>query len=1122
MFLTNDKGTDSISSRLEQCIKFSSELRILVGFFYFSGWQELYSHLVENEDITLKILVGLKVDRLTSGTVEVGNEVNQSQLDHFQDYKKSLLNGLNQSDLDNELFHKQIGYFIDLMEEGKLEIRKTKDPNHGKIYIFEYNDAKKISEGDKRNGRFITGSSNLTKAGLRGQHELNLEISDHSYDDAKNYFENLWENYSIPITKDDEQRFEIIKLLKERTQSTEVTPFEAYVYMLKTYLELNEGEQLSSSVNKLLEDNGFEVYKYQTDAVNQALNMINNYGGVIIADVVGLGKSVISALVANQLGTRGLIISPPGLIGDRKEQSGWHEYIHKFGLNSWDIESSGMVQQVFESMQENDFGYEVVIVDEAHKFRNEDTADYNALLEICKNKKVILLTATPFNNSPSDIFALLKLFLIPGKSGLVLEDDIEITFSAFKNKFDKISYIQKNLNSKKSDNKRKVKKYYEGMGFQLPVNLELLKEQSKEMANLIKKTIEPVTIRRNRLDLRNDHEYKEEIDNISDVKDPMEILYELEKDQSEFYDKILTDYFGEDGEFKGAIYTPNEYESKKDKKLNEAENRTFMQQRNLFDFMKRLLVKRFESSFGAFDKSISRFLKVHEMVLEFVTKSGRYILDRHLIESFYESADDDNFDEGSIQKIFEEFDRKSKEKKAPKHTRVYDVEEFEFKKEFFDNIRSDIKLFKEIKQLVKELDLIKNDPKRLKVAKQVQEIIRTKSKPLRKVIIFTEYTATVDHLKKYFNEKFEGRVLVCDGAISKKLRNELNTNFNASNKKQENDYDIIITSDKLSEGFNLNRAGVVINYDIPWNPTRIIQRLGRINRIGKKVFEELHIYNIFPTERGEEINKSREIAQQKMLLIHNALGEDSKIFDEDEEPTPSDLYAKINQNPEDTGEESLITRIRNRYNDILVNHPDVVENVERLPNRTKTAKFSDDNNLVVLRKKGMTLHALVSTTEGKATVTSEVSFERLIELTKCEMDERRIDLSPNFWRMYEATKSYTPPKRVEPASEKSINTQAFISLKSLMRSNTIDINTKHFIEQLLQNIKHYKTISKYTLREFIISDTQNSDKVIENILKYRSIVGDDFISTLKQRLSSIEEDVIISVENNQGNKELFS
>src|SRR3990172_8745829 len=163
------------------------------------------------------------------------------------------------------------------------------------------------------------------------------------------------------------------------------------------------------------------------------------------------------------------------------------------------------------------------------------------------------------------------------------------------------------------------------------------------------------------------------------------------------------------------------------------------------------------------------------------------------------------------------------------------------------------------------------------------------------------------------------------------------------------------TSDKLSEGVNLNRAGAVINYDIPWNPTRVIQRLGRINRIGKKVFEALYIYNFFPTQQGADIIKSREIASQKMFLIHPTLGEDAKIFDVDETPSPAELFKRVNQNPEEEEEESTLTRVRRIFHEIATSHPDVINRVEQLPARVKTAKAASKNQLVVFRRKGLRL-----------------------------------------------------------------------------------------------------------------------------------------------------------------------
>ena len=372
--------------------------------------------------------------------------------------------------------------------------------------------------------------------------------------------------------------------------SVKSQPFEAYALILKTYIELQEAKKISDAITRLLDENGFEKYQYQLDAVNQALNVIETYNGVIIADVVGLGKSVIASLIANQLGKRGLILCPPGLIGSKKENSGWWEYWNRFKLYNWDIESSGNLEAVAESIQKNNLEYQVIIVDEAHKFRNQDTSAYEALMDICRGKQVILLSATPFNNSPADVFSLLKLFIVPGASGITIEADLEGRFNAYNYRFKRLSNILKNHNSDNPEKRRKAERDYEKMfGLTPPIDVSVVRGNVNAMANDIKNIITPVVIRRNRLDLKTDFEYKKEISNLSEVKDPVEQFYELATEQSDFYNRIIRDYFSETGHFKGAIYKPNEYESLKEDedKLSEDDNRAFQQQRNLFDFMRR-------------------------------------------------------------------------------------------------------------------------------------------------------------------------------------------------------------------------------------------------------------------------------------------------------------------------------------------------------------------------------------------------------------------------------------------------------------------------------------------------------------------------------------------------------
>ena len=580
--------------------------------------------------------------------------------------------------------------------------------------------------------------------------------------------------------------------------------------------------------------------------------------------------------------------------------------------------------------------------------------------------------------------------------------------------------------------------------------------------------------------------------------------------------------------FKGAIYKPNEYESLKEDedKLSEDDNRAFQQQRNLFDFMRRLLVKRFESSFGAFEKSIQRFLRTNRMVLSFIEKSGKYVMDRKVIENIYDDTDDaDDFTYEAIKEALEEFERNAINHTKPKHTKIYNVETFQFKKEFLDDIKNDIKLFERVEQEIKDLNIIKNDPKREAVLETIKDVLNKETNPRRKVILFTEYTDTVRHLKKYFEKELLGRAMFCDGGITKKFAKELDANFNAKYKEQVDDFDVLITSDKLSEGFNLNRAGLIINYDIPWNPTRVIQRVGRINRMSAKVFDELFIYNFFPTDQGADIVKSREIAQQKMFLIHSALGEDSKIFDADEEPTPSGLFSKISTNPEENDELSTSTIIRNDFNEIIESHPEVIKKISDLPNRVKTAKLFNDNNVVVLRKKGMALFSIVHQYENEKPndKPAEKTFEELIEFVKCGTDEERQQLNSTFWNSYEEIKSYKP-KYKSGRSELALENQANIALKTLLKEKRDDLDQElvSFIDTLLKDIKKYKTLPKYTLRQLKLSTKENSfDELITNIKDLRRRLGDDYLNVILSRIDNIENDVIIAVGNfNKGNERI--
>jgi len=1120
-FITNNDAKD-LKKRLIELIQKSDELKFLVGFFYFSGIRELYKGLKEKPDQKIKILVGLNVDATNYGMIELADQDEQisdeeKTFKFFESVKKSL----NTENFDTKEFYEQVKFFIQLIRDDNLIIRKTYSPNHAKLYLF------KLEEGQVgRKNLFITGSSNLTRAGLSTQEEFNVEISDFGFEDADKYFDKLWDE-AVKITEHAESKKKLIEIVEKDTLIKEITPFEAFVIVLKTYLDSFESRDIGQSLLKILEENGYTTYQYQLDAVKQALAIIDNNNGVIIADVVGLGKTIIACAVARELKKRGIVICPPGLVGDRNKNSGWKKYAEEFRLHDWEVRSLGELENIAEFVDKHQ-DIEIVIIDEAHRFRNQDTKDYEILKNICRNKIVILLTATPFNNRPGDILSLLKLFITPKKSSITLENNLVDKFKTFKGTFDRLGYIKKYWNSPNSAKRKKAEAYYQTFFGENTIQLEKVAQRSHYLAKQIRDVIEPVTIRRNRLDLQHNPYYKDEVQNLSKVADPKEWFFALTKEQSVFYDQVIGQYFGDPddgGQFKGAIYRPFEYEIEKEKiaeeKLSEKDNRQFIQQRNLYDFMRRLLVKRFESSFGSFEQSIKNFKRITGRILEFIQKTGKgdyfkgeYILDRSLLEKIYDLDLDD------IEKSLAEYTEKINNGEYPKNHKVYKIKEFKYKEDFIEHIKSDLKLFDEILAQLSKLDLVKNDPKTDCLLENIKREIKQKpfkGEPKRKIIIFSEYLDTVKYLTPILEKNFSKKVLVVASDLSAHKISQINKGFDASYLDQEDEYDILLASDKISEGFNLNRAGLVINYDIPWNPVRVIQRVGRINRISRKVFNDLYIVNFFPTERGAELVKSREIASNKMFLIHSTLGEDAKIFDIDEEPTPSGLFNRIQQNPDEQEEESFYTKALKEYLKIKKAHPELISALKKYPPRIKVAKRYSENELLVFMRKGrLYIHGVRYDSDNKPDV-YQAAFEDVFDKIACPEDEKALGLSDNFWESYENVKKFKEFRAIPP-SEQSLEQKALNNLTTLINQIHAEhiMPHKDFLRILREDILDYGTLSDFTLRRIANLETTDETKLkrtVAEVIALKKELGEDYLQKEKTKQKDLSKEIIIAIEN---------
>ena len=1080
-----------LQSKLKELCAKSSGIKILVSFFYFSGIKTFYNSLRENPDITLQILVGADTEQIAGRVVECflsekddfGETLTYTDNEIRERYLNSLRNIAASPEFDKKIFYERIGFFLEMLRNDRIIIRKTTGEHREKLFIFDGGKDKGLFE----NPAWITGSSNLTMPGLDADSDVDIIASDCGSEEVDALFEFLWED-SVTLTEDPPTKQAILDIFEKESMVSPVTPYEAYILALKKYLELQQQTNASEYINQLLERSGFRKYRYQIDAVNQALNILEEYNGVILADVVGLGKSVIGSLIAAAMPKRGrgIIIAPPGLIGDEgRAKGGWRDYANQFRLN-WEIFSCGKLDAALEYCRSNP-DIEVVIVDEAHRFKNQDTQDYELLSHICRGKKVILLTATPFNNRPADIFSLLKLFIVPGRCKITLDNQLTNRFGYYDQLFRTLSEVQKYHHSPEPDKRKKAENSYRKLKLKLDgvqmspsdgqIGLADVRRWSQDLAQEIRHILEPVIIRRNRIDLKNDPDYRDEVTELSDMMPPVEQFFKLSEEQSRFYDQVLNGYFSENGKFKGAIYRPFIYEQKLTGTLDAADNREMVLQSNLYDFMRRLLVHRFESSFGSFTQSLENFLSIHKKALAFIERTGKFILDRKLLEKIY------NSDDAEISEALEAYETMLNDAVLPKNNKIYELDTFASKNKFLQDIRNDIALFEELIGKVADLGLAQDDPKAECLANAIEAVLEgthpaivpQHGEPVRKIIVFSEYADTIRHLEKYLTGKFGREIISVYGTVSAALAANIEANFDASYKKeQKNQFQILLATDKMSEGHNLNRAGLVINYDIPWNPTRVIQRVGRINRIGKKVFQQLYIFNFFPTEQGATIAKSREIAAAKMFMIHNTIGEDAKIFDIDETPSASSLYHKLQQNPDEREQESFLTTAKREFLEAKEKHPEVVAKVSKLPGRIKTARFSEENSLVLFKQKGLALFCLHIDYENNMRK-KQIPVESALKSMKCAFEAEKIALSSNFWTAYNEAGKYKETfadgtKNIQSVEYKAVgNLQAAIEF---CEENSLPERLP-FLRNLLNDITDYGSLPDYTLRKLEVHNIVN-------------------------------------------------
>ncbi len=953
-FFTNEEG-HSLLSRFKSILKDTQLFDVLVGYFRASGFYQLYDSLEPIEKI--RILVGLSIDRDSYDMIQYHHH-NGIDFDSHQRTKRKYQENLkeeieNSDEIDNRL---EIGIskFIEFLKTDcqdpemdkayrgngkKLELRAYPSKNiHAKVYIG------KFKPEDRDYGFVVTGSSNFSESGFVANREFNVELrSKRDVLFAENQFNALWKE-SVDISADFVDTIQNKTWLNDR-----ILPYELYLKLIYEYLE--EDINLVDEFEPYLPD-GFMKLKYQNQAAIQAKKILDTYNGVFLADVVGLGKTFITALLLQQLRGRTLVVCPPVL----KEY--WRSSLFDFGIRSFEVESLGKLDNILKKGLER---YDHIVVDEAHRFRNEKTQSYANLLDICRGKKVILVTATPLNNTVDDIFAQLKLFQAPKNSTIPGIPNLEKYFAGFRTKLSKLD---------KAD----------------PEYKKLVKEVSDDIRNSI---LRYVMVRRTRTDVMTYFKQDMQTQGLTfpGLDNPHKIVYKYEGELEITFNNTIRKL----QEFTYARYTPLLYYIG-NKALSEFERQ---QQRNVGGFMKGILVKRLESSFEAFRQSINRFIISYEKFIKMYHNGTVYI-----------SKKVDVYDliEGDEIERLEEF---VEDEKAHK----YDSKDF--RKEFIEKLEFDLEVLRGVKKL---WSTVGSDPK------LEQFIDDLKSKPAlknNKLVIFTESKETGDYLYEALLNEFPDKVMFYSSTggrhTDKKLKSNhmvsrdlITSNFDPNRKgnDQTDNLKILIATDVLAEGINLHRSNVLINYDLPWNPTRVLQRAGRVNRLGSK-FSRVHIFNFFPTTQSDEHLGLEVNITNKIQMFHDILGEDAKYLSDGEEFGSQELFNTLNSKTAYTGEDGegdselkyleMMRKIRDEQ-------PELFENIKNLPRKARSGfqKTSiEGDHLVTFFRIGK-LKKFYLNESGKS---GEITFFDAVKELECKPDTERAKIPNDYYHLLQTNKT---------------------------------------------------------------------------------------------------------------------
>ena len=887
-----DNITLPLLPALSDTLKISERADFCVGYFNLRGWKQI-DHLVEawagGEGACCRVIVGMQrlpqdelreVFSLTTGPAGMDQQAAlRLKKSAAQEFRMQLTIGApnNQDESGLRRLSAQL-------KAGKVVVKLfLRHPLHAKLYLVHRTDPNNPTIG-------FLGSSNLTLSGLSKQGELNVDVLDHdACKKLQTWFEDQWlDPWCVDISK---ELVEIIDTSWAREEP--LTPYQIYLNMA---YHLSQEARAGLSEFKVPKDFGNQLLPFQTAAVRIAAHYLNKRGGVVIGDVVGLGKTFMAVALArifqDDHGTETLIICPKNLV------SMWQDYVHQYRMAAKVMSISSVINELPDTPR-----YRLVLIDESHNLRNREGRRYKVIKEyIEKNtSKCVLLSATPYNKTYLDLSSQLQLFVAAdqdlgirperrlkelGETEFIRRHQCPVRSLAAFEKSEHPddwrdlmrlylirrtrSFIKDNYAKTDPSNKRKFLTFENGDRFYFP--------------DRVPKT-ETFTF------------------NEKDPNDPYARLYS--DDVVNAVNGLSLPRYGLGNYIKATPHeSPTDSESKEIKKLSRAGKR-------LMGFCRTNLFKRLESGGPAFIQSLERhvlrnFIYLHaienDLPLPIGTQGAEFLDarlgDKDLDNLLGEGVDDaDNESDGNGDDAAFLRDEPTFRKRADEAYQRYSTElkkRFKwlrpalFVKTLESDLRSDAHALIVILKKCGTWDASKD------AKLDALEALVTKTYPNKKVLVFTQFADTLHYvthqLKVRGVRKVEGVSGESENPTGAAYRFSPESNKKRATIKPEDEFRVLITTDVLSEGQNLQDCSVVVNYDLPWAIIRLIQRAGRVDRIGQHS-DKIFCHSFLPADGVERIINLRRRVRLRLRQNAEVVGSDESFFEDDVDEKPIlDLY----------------------------------------------------------------------------------------------------------------------------------------------------------------------------------------------------------------------------------------